>query len=112
MGGIIKAICKCGFETDFMAGSSATNYNEVCNAPAICFKCRKLVIKNYLSEDLICPACRNQVTFYNHQSLQKHDQNEDLTHTLSKDFVLPEVNCHCPKCGRKEMQFLHTGCWD
>ena len=38
MGGIIKAICECGFETDLMTGSSANNYNEVCNALCPVFK--------------------------------------------------------------------------
>ena len=49
MGGIIKAICECGFETDFAAGSSASNYKTVCNAPALCLKCRQFTVKNYFS---------------------------------------------------------------
>jgi len=112
MGGIIKAICKCGFETDFMTGSSATNYNEVCNAPAICFKCSKLVTRNYLSEDAACPACSNPLVFYNQRSLQDLGENEKLLHPQTGVFILPVVNCLCPKCNKKEMKFLHTGCWD
>jgi predicted RNA-binding Zn-ribbon protein involved in translation (DUF1610 family) len=112
MGGIIKAICKCGFESDFMAGSSASNYNEACSAPAICYTCKKLVVKNYLLDDLTCPACNNQVIFYNHKSLQNPGKNGVLTNSQTRDFTLPEVNCLCPKCGKKEMMFLHTGCWD
>ena len=112
MGGIIKAICKCGFEPDFMAGSSASKYNEVCNAPAICSKCSKLVIKNYLSDDSNCPTCNNQVIFYNHKLLHNLDKNGVLTNLHTRDFTLPDVNCLCPKCGKKGMEFLHTGCWD
>ena len=101
MGGIIKAICKCGFETDFMGGSSATNYSEVCNAPAICFKCKKIIIKNYLSDDINCQTCSNPVTFYNHKSLQQQDKNEDLTDPLTRELALPEVNCLCQNAIRK-----------
>jgi len=108
MGGIIKAICECGFETDLMTGSSANNYHKVCNAPALCLNCSKLLTNNYLSDDTKCSTCDNPVTFYNDSSLHETAENN----MESVYFFLPEGNCLCPACGKMKMRFIHTGCWD
>jgi len=111
MGGIIKAICKCGFETGFMGGSSAANYINVCNAPAICISCKTFMVKNYLSDNTKCESCNSQIIFYNNKILQGLPSEKSVHDTAKKEFVLPEVNCLCPKCDEIKMKFLSTGCW-
>ena len=112
IGGIIKAICKCEFETDFMAGSSAKNYLDVCNAPAICMSCKTFMVKNFLADDTKCESCDSQIIFYNNNALQRLSSEKCVNDTAKKEFVLPEEKYLCPKCDKKEMKFEHTGCWD
>ncbi len=112
MGGIIKAICECGFKTDFIAGSTSANYNELCNAPSLCLSCRKFLVKNYFSEHNTCPVCNNSVTFYNDLSLQKTDEinMSKLNNLNGQEFVLPDTECLCPACSNKKMRFVTVSC--
>jgi len=99
-------------ETDFMDGSSATNYLNVCNAPAICMSCKTFMVKNYLSDDTKCESCDSQIIFYNNNVLQRLSSEKYVLYTDKTEFILPEEKCLCPKCNKKEMKFEHTGCWD
>ncbi len=112
MGGIIKAICECGFKTDFIAGSTSTNYNEVCNAPALCLNCRNFLVKNYLSDYKICPVCNNSITFYNDPCLQKKNKsnNSYINNFIKTDFILPDTECLCPECSNTKMRFVRISC--
>ena len=115
MGGIIKAVCECGFETDFMGGSGGRNFNEVCYAPALCPACKTFFVENYTKDDPVCPKCSGAITFYDASMLQAGGggattQAEAGTETPSL-FILPRTLCFCPKCEKMTMKFIHTGCW-
>ena len=71
MGTIIKAICKCGFESDdIFAGGSMFNFKTNCSAPAICPNCSKFQKGNYLNKESNCFVCKTKLTFYNNPILQ------------------------------------------
>jgi len=121
MGGIIRAICKCGFESDkIFAGSGFRNFQTVCAAPAICLNCRRLLIKDYMKKQEKCPDCGREVTFYTDPSLQaqmnESKKPEDIfSWHLSDgmgDFQLPNTQYLCPKCGKMTLTFILIGNWD
>ena len=111
MGGFIKAKCECGFETDFMGGSSRETMDTVCNAPAICLNCNTFLVLNYLSKDTLCPHCKGKVTFYDDSNLLEEDTAQRRSSFKADYFILPNVRCLCPKCKKKQMSFKHVGCW-
>lgn len=85
MGSILKAICKCGFESeDIFAGGGFQNFRTTCNAPAICLKCKKLLVKNYLQKHEKCPDCGENITFYDDPKLQtQKNSSKKLTNIFS-----------------------------
>lgn len=122
MGGIIKAHCKCGFESeDIYAGGGRSNFLEVCNAPAICLNCNIFLIKNYMKEQSNCPKCRKKVVFYNDPQVQEQasesyeSYNDIFSWNVSDEkgeFRLPDTKYLCPKCKEMTMEFLDIGNWD
>ncbi len=113
MGGIIKATCQCGFQTEFMGGSGKDNFDEVCHAPALCSSCSELIVANYMNEASACEKCGKPLIFYNEPKLQENSSNDLNNSPDQRDpiFILPSEKCLCPKCNKKELQFIHVGCW-
>ncbi len=109
MGGIIKAGCECGFETDFMGGSGSEDFETVCKAPALCLNCKKFIVENYMDKNAVCPDCKGNIIYYDDPDLQDTDDAQPSTDTTI--FILPDVKCLCPECGKKQMTFKHIGCW-
>lgn len=121
MGSIIKAVCKCGFESgDIFAGGGFQNFQTTCMAPAICLNCRKLLIKNYTKEHEKCPDCGREVTFYNDPQVQTQTNESKKTRDIfswhtndeREDFQLPDTQYLCPKCGKMTLTFILIGNWD
>ena len=121
MGTIIKAICKCGFESkDILAGGGFSNFQTTCMAPAICLNCRKFLVKNYKEKDENCPTCGKKVVFYNDPSLQIRIKEPTKARVIfswrisddGKDFRLPDTLYLCPECGEMTLTFVEGGFWD
>lgn len=121
MGSILKAICKCGFESEeIFAGGGFQNFRTTCNAPAICLKCGKLLVGNYLEEHEKCPDCGENITFYDDPKLQtQKNSSKKLTNIFywhlgdeKGDFELPNTRYLCPKCGKMTLVFILIGNWD
>lgn len=122
MGGIIKAHCKCGFESEnIYAGGGMLNFHEICNAPAICLNCNIFLIKNYMKKHSKCSECRGKVTFYNDLQVQEQVSesykwyNDMFSWNVSDEkgeFRLPDTKYLCPKCNKMTMEFLDVGNWD
>lgn len=119
MGTIIIARCPCGFYSgDFHVGSSMTNSVESFYAPALCEKCRKFLVENYLQKHTRCPECRSRMTFYNEPRLRDPSRGSGAT-VLSwhvggekEAFDLPDTGYLCPDCGEMRMKFLEPARWD
>ncbi len=122
MGGIIRAHCKCGFNSGVIyAGGGMSNFLEVCNAPAICLNCDIFLIKNYMKEQSKCPKCRKKVVFYNDPQVQEqvsesHKESSCIFCWNVSDekgiFLLLDKKYLCPECKEMTMEFLSTGSWD
>jgi len=121
MGTIIKAICKCGFESeDIFAGGGFSNFQNTCTAPAICINCKRFLIKNYKKKHERCSDCGKEVTFYNDPSVRTQiDESEKSGDIFSwpiddqrGDFKLPNTRYLCPKCGKMTLEFAVVGNWD
>ncbi|MBT7087989.1 hypothetical protein HN928_03400 [bacterium] len=121
MGSIIRAHCKCGFESeDIYAGGGMMNFHEICNAPAICLHCNTFLIKNYMKKYSKCPKCRKKVTFYNDSQVQEKvsESDESYYDIFSWDmeekgtFFLLNIQYYCPKCKKKSLKFVDIGNWD
>jgi len=121
MGSIIKAICKCGFESeDIFAGGGFRNFQTTCTAPAICLNCQRFLIKNYMKKHGKCPDCGKEVTFYNDPSVQTQMNESEKPRDIFSwhisdergDFQLPNTRYLCPKCGKMTLIFILIGNWD
>jgi DNA-directed RNA polymerase subunit M/transcription elongation factor TFIIS len=121
MGSIIKAICKCGFDSGaILAGGNSHNFRRTCIAPAICLNCQRFLIKNYMKKHETCPNCGKVVTFYDNPLVQtkmsktKKSMNIFSWHISDEreDFQLPNVRYLCPKCEKMTLKFVLVGYWD
>ncbi|MBN1573614.1 MAG: hypothetical protein JW984_10505 [Deltaproteobacteria bacterium] len=120
MGTVFQAKCECGFESEeIFAGGGMLNFTEYCGAPAICLKCRKLFVKNYLKDNPKCSYCKRPVIFYDDPSVHapidsSEEDNVIFDWRLEDDnfFELPDTMYLCPKCGKMTMEFISIGCWD
>jgi len=120
MGSMLKAVCKCGFSSEFGAGAGMSNFKEFCAAPAICHSCKLFVVENYLAREKKCPKCSGALTFYNDLYLQAKPLNnkkkrESVFHwNLPENgvFILPDTLYLCPSCGKFKMKIQFVGCFD
>ena len=86
MGIIIKAICKCGFESeDIFAGGGFLNFQTNCSAPAICLNCRRFLIKNYMKKTRNVQYVERKFLFtmtHQYKSRQINRRNPILIHGI------------------------------
>ncbi len=89
---------------------------SICFAPALCEKCKKIIILNYAQMPVICPDCGGNAIFYNESSLQKPNKAAGPAISwgmdIEGDFKLPQAEYKCPSCGQMSLQFKHEGFWD
>ena len=71
MGSILAAECQCGYKADALfVGGGFTNFHTVCDAPAVCKTCEKIITLNYMKDGRhLCPECKNETLFYDNPSL-------------------------------------------
>jgi Zn finger protein HypA/HybF involved in hydrogenase expression len=121
VGEVIQASCECGFKTPEILVSDGFMINNNRRVPALCPKCKELVIVDYLKKGAVCPTCHGKITFYNHPSLRTEtsSQNDNIiviefNEGLSEgnSFRLPDANYLCPKCGQMKLRFSSIGNWD
>jgi hypothetical protein len=46
----MEAICECGFKSEFNVGGGFSNFRTADMEPAICPKCKKFLITNYMKK--------------------------------------------------------------
>jgi hypothetical protein len=107
MGQMLNAICnKCGFQKEVSFGAGMSDFQTVCNVPALNTKTGKLVVKNFLKVD----KQANDITFYNDPKMYK-GEIEDEYHQWGDIFLSPKNNL-CPKCKTYSMNFENLGNFD
>ena len=59
MGTILIASCPCGFKPKpiYAGGGMMERFRYICQAPAACLKCKRLLVLNYWDDDVKCPKC-------------------------------------------------------
>ncbi|MGQ4875873.1 MAG: hypothetical protein ACP6IY_17545 [Promethearchaeia archaeon] len=116
MGLIILATCKCGFKKEFQADRDKIVKKWTCLAPALCKKCKKMIIVNYAEKSAKCPECGEFLIFYNNPSLQKKSsKGKDALSwgmDIKKNFILPKTSYYCPNCEEMNLHFKKIGHWD
>ena len=119
-GTILKASCPCGYRlNNIYAGGGFANFRTVCAVPAHCATCKTMEIVNWLDDAPKCGTCRERPVFYNDPSLQEKlpaGSKPKIVFSWNTDkkgeFVLPDINYRCPRCGRLTLRFTMTGMWD
>ncbi len=74
--------------------------------PALCSTCKVLVVENRMKRRVRCKKCGNNITFYNDAKLFSAEHGGWYRWG---DFLLPQKNCFCPKCGKMTMRFESLG---
>jgi DNA-directed RNA polymerase subunit RPC12/RpoP len=82
--------------------------------PAWCAPCRDLVVLNYNDPDPRCPHCRGKAAFYNDPLLRREPVGRRKEREVIPwgEFLLPDADYLCPRCGGMRMKFFVTGTWD
>jgi RNA polymerase subunit RPABC4/transcription elongation factor Spt4 len=121
MAEILKASCTCGFGCEMLAGLSLETGN-VYNLPAVCEECREFVAADYYNPR--CPLCGKKPVFFgnmgcNYQDFvlyeEKHLPLKGTEHRFARHidrataFPVTADPYWCPRCGKKELRFDHTG---
>jgi hypothetical protein len=110
MGTMLQAMCSCGYKTGiFDQGGGMRSFKTVDMEPALCRKCKKVVVVNRMLAPNVCPKCKKEVTFYDSPTL--HSGPEDDGHRWF-GTVIPEGRCLCPRCGKMTLSFVSMGCFD
>jgi hypothetical protein len=130
MGGLIKAICECGFESDDLPiGSGMMDYKEgVCGVPNYCDNCKIIgvaIIKDQISKSssnaetenkITCRQCGREAHYYGEivkgKIEYKADNIADWPVTNDKVWVLKNKFYYCPKCQKNRIKFYFSGYWD
>ena len=119
MGGILRAKCDCGFESEnIFAGGGMENHASIDMEPALCIDCHLFLVKNHYKKYARCPKCNKKVIFYDDPRLRIRSDNtkKEDSHTFREwqwgGFKLPNSKYLCPKCGRMHLTFYVEGCWD
>ena len=115
MGSMIQAKCECGFDSGtIVAGGGFMNFRSMGMEPALCQHCKRLVMRDYKTKSSRCPECHKKVTFYNDLKLQRPNEKQRRKSNVYEweEFVLPDGEYLCPKCGRMAMRFKVVGHWD
>lgn len=120
MGSFGEAVCPCGYRSETISvGVGMAGFSDYFPAPAVCLSCNIAMERNYQTKFARCPSCKKKVTFYNDPSLQSKEIKPDPEDTHwnldvpGKDnFDLPDTQYLCPKCGKFELIFDFSGCFD
>ena len=119
MGSAVIAVCKCGYEENFMIGSGSMDFNEVCYFPCLCKKCNGAVGVNLLDSSPTCPICKdNAVIPYDKEELiLERGQDEvaswNVEEQVGRSVKLTDGKYYCPYCKEYNLTFRDSGiCWD
>jgi hypothetical protein len=105
MGSVLKAICKCGFEKEFLFGGGMMDFNTVCNVPALNKETGEFVVENYLSK-----SSSEDLSFYNQPNMYSGDLGDEY-HQWS-GVLLKQTGNLCPNCKSFTMNFELIACYD
>jgi len=124
MGFMLQPICDCGaqFKIVLMGGGMQTFMEEFI-VPYYCDKCSLITPRNLLRKEQKCSKCKRHLVMYgklgdtastNDQDISKQPENIVFDSTISSDwqYLLEDINHHCPKCKKETLRFLSCGNWD
>jgi len=116
MGGIVKALCPCGYQREMYLGGGMRNYTTYCNFPILCRKCKLLLEVNLLKKDVACPICHHSdYMAYDDPSLCFQKGNEIFSwnyEKIGRQLVLTDGIYFCPGCRQSSLRFKNMGNWD
>ena len=112
MGSIIKAVCKCGLESDEIYQGIGFMYFETGTRiePAYCDACGIVVGRDMSKSYSKCPKCRRKIRFYKDDV--EENLSEEETELLSGDYLEEKEFWYCPRCKRETLRFESMGLWD
>ena len=104
---MIRATCKiCGFEKEFLFGAGMSDFEAICNVPAINKKTGKFIIKNIYEIDQLS----SNIIFYNQPEMYSGSMEEGA-HQWREVFI-KEKNNLCHKCLTYSLDFDVYGNYD
>ncbi len=120
MGSILIAECRCGYTEPYLeVGGGMRNFMKSSRVPALCRKCKKVVLVNeLLPEPHRCPKshCRSKVVLYNKPALRREEIEVYPVFTWrapeNQPFILPNAYYLCPRCNAMDLRFYNDGNWD
>ena len=119
MGSAVTAVCKCGYEKDFMIGGGMMDFMEVCHFPCLCKKCEAVVDVNIMVSPPICSVCKDSgvVPYDNEELILELGEEEvaswNMEEKLGREVKLTDGKYYCPNCKEFHLTFLDGGlCWD
>ncbi len=103
MGSQVKAICKCGINTDILIGGGKMNYVFINYFPCLCEDCEDVVQVN-LKNILSCPNCfGRKITPYNNDLLVGLKGDKQIIEWGKN--ILTDGTYWCPKCKKMTLEF-------
>jgi hypothetical protein len=117
MGSLLKAHCKCGYESKMAVGGGMTSFKTYCGFPVYCRSCKTLFQANLYGEEVRCPTCKgSQVAPYDDESMCEKSGKRvfswSAAEKLGRKLILTDGNYLCPECSNFSMHFESIGCWD
>ena len=120
MGGITKALCKCGYSTGkLFTGGGMNNYTVQNYFPSLCSEGEHVVLVNLFDQNF---KCTNQNHLdapipYSDVKLKKIKPNDSGDIDSDDDYLddeqLERGNVYlCPKCKNYDLKFVSLGLWD
>ena len=129
MGRLLKAVCKCGFESNELCLGSGMSAEVVhCQVPYYCDIC-KIISFTDITEQISngsakigdkkiirCRHCGKEVQYYGEIVTEKFDQKEDSLFgwPVNKEmmYFLKNKLYRCPVCKKNNLKFNKIGWWD
>ena len=131
MGEIILPMCNSCDEVflPIICGGGEMNFMEVATAPYYCDNCSTLVSSNILDEKHPCETCGKELVMYG--KLRGYFDDEELdengaqiiyyepnrilfewTIAMDLEYIIEDIDYHCPKCKNESLRFYANGMWD
>ena len=105
MGSVLKAICKCGFEQEFLFGAGMMDFETVCNVPAVNKETGEFTVENYFNKDSL-----ENLSFYTQPEMYSGKIIDDY-HEWGEVLLKPTAN-FCPKCKNFKLTFEGIALFD
>jgi len=131
MGKIITPICDSCNELylPIMCGGGEMNFEVVAIAPYYCDSCSTLVSGNILDEKHPCGICGKELVMYGKlrgyfDDTEVDEEGNEIIYyepkrilfewviAMDLEYIIEDIDYHCPKCKSESLRFLINGLWD